>query len=230
MRRPAHGGDALTGRVRAGEEHAIDRLPQQRSADEPIADDRHEDVLGHAGGMQQACDREPGQRRILGRLVEHRVAGDERGDEDVAADEPRVVPRGNIRDDAERLVRDALLEFRVDIGEDGLVAQRPRRLLDEEIETGQQSVQLVARLPDRLADFPGQRTRERVELGDDALAKRRDRRESLLHRAPRPARLRGARLHVLATHDGRRVGFDVRDDGACCRIVNFHVHVVALMW
>ena len=52
-----------------------------------------------------------GQRRELRRLVEHGVAGQQRRHEHVAADEIRVVPRRDVGDDAERLVRDALVEL-----------------------------------------------------------------------------------------------------------------------
>ena len=47
---------------------------------------------------------QPGQRRELRRLVEHRVAGQQRRHEHVAADEVRVVPGRDVGDDAERLV------------------------------------------------------------------------------------------------------------------------------
>ena len=43
--RPALGGDLRAGRVRAGEEHAVDRLPQQRGARRAVADDGHEHIV-----------------------------------------------------------------------------------------------------------------------------------------------------------------------------------------
>ena len=51
---------------------------------------------------------EPGERRELRRLVEHRVAGEQRRHEHVAADEVRIVPGRDVGDDAERVVADAL--------------------------------------------------------------------------------------------------------------------------
>ena len=78
----------------------------------------------------------PGERRELGGLVQHRVARDQRGHEHVAADEVRVVPRRDVGDHAQRLVRDPLLELLRRIGEDLLVAQRADRLRDEEFDPG----------------------------------------------------------------------------------------------
>ena len=56
---------------------------------------------------------EPGQRRVLRRLVQHGVAGEQRGDEDVGADEVRIVPGRDVADDADRLVADLLLDAAV---------------------------------------------------------------------------------------------------------------------
>ena len=103
--------------------------------------------------MQHLGDVQPGERRELGRLVEHRIAGDERRHENVAADEVRIVPRRDVGDHAERLVRDPLVELLLRIGVDFLLAQRPGGFGDEEIETAEKAVQFVARLADRLADL-----------------------------------------------------------------------------
>ena len=60
------------------------------------------------GGTPASCSSsamcQAGQRRVLGRLVEHRVAGEQRRHEHVAADEVRVVPGRDVGHHAERLV------------------------------------------------------------------------------------------------------------------------------
>src|ERR1043165_5804493 len=103
--------------------------------------------------MQQVGDVAPGQRREFRRLVEYGVARDERRHEDVAANEIRIVPRRDVRDDAERLLRDPLVEVLRRVGEYLLFAQRPRGFGDEEIETRDEALELVTRLADGLAHF-----------------------------------------------------------------------------
>lgn len=49
----------------------------------------------------------------LGGLVENRITGEEGRCVDVAGNEPRVVPRGNVGNDAKRLPGDLLLELLV---------------------------------------------------------------------------------------------------------------------
>jgi hypothetical protein len=148
------------------------------------ADDGNEHVVGNAAGVQEVRDVLAGHRRVLRRLVEDGVARDERRHEHVAADEVRVIPRGDVRDHAERLVRDALLH-RV-VGEHLLVAQRARGGLEEEIEAGHEALELVARLPDRLAHLQRERAREVLGLLLHRGAEAGDRREALAQRHARP--------------------------------------------
>ena len=214
-------GDLRAGRVRAGEEHAVDRLAQQRGARRAVADDGNEDVRRDPRFVQHLADVDAGERRVLGGLVENGIAGDQRRHENVAADEVRIVPRGDVRDDAERLVRDALLEL-AGLGMDFLVAQRARRLGEKEVDPREEAVQFVARLTDRLADFLRQRSRERLAQGDDALAKARDSGNALGDRHARPPLLTRARRLVLALHRGEIVGNDVDQCGAGGGIDDFH--------
>jgi len=147
----------------------------------------------------------------LGGLVEHRVAGEQRRHEHVAADEVRIIPGRDVRDHAERLVRDALLELLLLVGEDFFLTQRALPLGDKEVEPCEQSLQLVARLADRFADFPGQRAGERFLHRDDALAERGDRLESPRDRSSRPPWLRGTRPFVFPSNGGRPILRDVGD-------------------
>ena len=78
-------GDLCTARVRAGEEDAVHRLRDQRRTGRSSSDDDLEDALRHAGLAHQLADRESGQRRVLGGLVEHRVAREQRRHEHVRA-------------------------------------------------------------------------------------------------------------------------------------------------
>jgi hypothetical protein len=118
-------GDARPGGGRAGEEHAVHLLLDQRGADLAAADHGDEHVRRHACGMEQPVDVQAGEGRELGRLVKDRVAGQQRRHEHVAADEKRIVPGGDVGDDAERLLGDALAH--AGIGEDFLIG---RGLLD----------------------------------------------------------------------------------------------------
>ena len=93
-------------------------------------------------------------------LYKHRIARQQRGNENVAADEVRIVPRRDVGDDAQRLVRNPFLEFLLVVGEDFLLAQHARGFGQEEIDAPEQAVEFVARLLDRLADLAGERLRE----------------------------------------------------------------------
>ena len=63
--------------------------------------------------MQELGDVNPGERRELRGFVQHRVAGEQCGNEHVAADKIRIIPRRDVGDDAERLVDDSLFELLV---------------------------------------------------------------------------------------------------------------------
>ena len=58
--------------------------------------------------MQQARHRQPGQGGVFGSFVQHGVAGQQRRDEDVAADKPGIVPGRDVRHQPERRVLDSL--------------------------------------------------------------------------------------------------------------------------
>ena len=137
----------------------------------PTSGDEH--VRRHAGGMQQPVDVQAGQGGELGRLVEHGVAGEQRRHEHVAADEVRIVPGRDVGDDAERLLGDALAH--AGVGEDLLVGDSRFDLGEEEIDSAEEAVQLVARLLQGLAHLGRERGGERLELGDHD---RRERRRS----------------------------------------------------
>ena len=116
---------------------------------------------GHAGRVQHVGDVHAGQRRELGRLVEHGVAGGERRHEHVAADEVRIVPRRDVGDHAERLVaRCAPRACPAASANTSRRAARARVSREEEVDAAGEAVQLVARLADRLADLERQRARE----------------------------------------------------------------------
>ncbi len=85
---------------RAGEEDAVERLREQGRADVARADDDLEHVVRNARRVQQPADVQAGQRRELRRLVEHRVAREQRRHEDVGADEIGIVPGRDVGDDA----------------------------------------------------------------------------------------------------------------------------------
>ena len=165
------GRDAGAGGIGAGEEDAVQRLTQQRGAGRTTPDHWHEHVGRDPRFVQHFGDVEAGERRVFGRFVEHRIAGDQRRDEHVAAHEIGVIPRRDVADDAERLVGDPLLEILPGIGVDLLRAQRLLRLGEEKIDPRQEAVEFVARLPDRLADLLGQRAREGFMHRHDPFAK-----------------------------------------------------------
>ena len=98
------------GVVRTGEAHHVDVGADERGTDGAAADDRLHDVDRDARAVHEVDEPQPGERRVLRRLVEHRVAGEQRGDDRVEPDEVRVVPRADVRDEPDRLVRDALLD------------------------------------------------------------------------------------------------------------------------
>ena len=158
--------------MRAGEEQAIDVLRLQGGADVARTHHQRKDVRGHTCRVQQARNGLTRQDGILGRLVQHRIAGKQRRDEHVAAHEPGVVPGRDVGHHAERDMFDLL-------GHGGILkhrlgAGRGRHLLQKEIDARQQAVDLVARLLDRLAGFGGGQRRQRVKLGHQRRAKTPD--------------------------------------------------------
>ena len=90
---------------RAGEADAGDaRIGGQRRADRrAVAGQQLDDVFRHAGLTQQLDGADGDQRRLLGRLGDHRIAGDERCRDLAGEDRERKIPRRDADDDAARL-------------------------------------------------------------------------------------------------------------------------------
>ena len=177
--------------------------------------------------MHRLGDVPAGHRRELGGFVQHCVAREQCRHEHVAADEIRVVPRRDVGDDAQRLVRDALLELLFFVDVDLLVTQHARRLGDEEVDPLREPVELVLGLTDRLAHLLRERSRERVVLRDDTVAKRANRGDTLLDRRCRPRGLRRAGALVLPAHRERAVFGNLGDCRAGGGIENFHCRRVS---
>ena len=91
---------------------------------------------------------------------------------------------------------DLLLHRVLHVDGDFLLAQRLRRLREEEIDARQHTFQFIARLRDGFADFGGEHPGELLGLGDHALAEAGEGVEALLQGERRPTGLRRARLHV----------------------------------
>ena len=185
--------DAQAGGMAAGEEHAVQPLRQQRRAHLAGAHQALHHVGWHAGGMQQSGEVQPRQRGVFGGLVEHHIAGQQRRHDDIAADEPGVVPGRDVGHHAQRDVRDLLAHAAA--VEDLLVADRGFGLLQEEVDARQQAVELVAGLGDGLAHLQRQGVRQGVELGNDAGAEALHDGQLLVqrHAAPRRAARRAPR-------------------------------------
>src|SRR6185436_14790439 len=93
-------------------------------------------------------------------------------------------------------------------------------LREEEVDARQQTVDLVARLRDGLADLARQRAGQRVELGQECAAKALDRREPLAQRRRGPGGLRRAGRSGLGGHRRGIVGRALVDDLASGRVVD----------
>jgi hypothetical protein len=97
--------DQARDRGRAGEHHAADtRIRDQRRADSRRARQELQRRFRHAGFVQQAHGGRGDQRRLLGRLGEHRVAGGERRGHLAGEDRERKIPRADAGDRPERRV------------------------------------------------------------------------------------------------------------------------------
>ena len=90
--RPQDARNARTGGVGAGEKQAIDGLRHQRGTHRTAAHQRDEHVLRHTGLMQQARHLQAAQGGVFGGLVQHHVAGQQRGNKDIATHKPGVIP------------------------------------------------------------------------------------------------------------------------------------------
>ena len=86
---------------RTGERDAGDaRIGHEARADRAVAGNEMQRGRRHAGVVQQP-DRERGdQRRLLGRLRDHGIAGGERGDHLAEEDRERKIPRADADEDA----------------------------------------------------------------------------------------------------------------------------------
>ena len=91
----------------AGEQHAARaRIGHQRRAHgRAIARQQLQRTVRHAGGVQVAHGLGGNQRRLLGRLGQHHVAGGQRGGDLAGEDGEREVPRTDARHGAQRHVR-----------------------------------------------------------------------------------------------------------------------------
>ena len=91
---------------RAGEHHGRGlRRADQRRADRAVAGQELQRVCGNAGLVQDAHGLGGDQRRFLGRLGQHRVAGDQRRRDLAGEDRQREVPRADADDRAQRPMR-----------------------------------------------------------------------------------------------------------------------------
>src|SRR6185437_4378668 len=138
-------GDPSPGRVRAGEADEVDVGLDQRGAGGAATHDRVHDVDRHTRTVEQVYEAQTREGGVLRRLVTHGVADEERRDDRVEPDEVRVIPRADVRDDADGLVSDAL------VAGDGARLDDSTRMLDVPIDAFEHRAHLVARLPDRLA-------------------------------------------------------------------------------
>ena len=169
---PKRLGDPRACRVRTGEKHAVNTLFDQRCANLAAAHEHVEHLVGDTSPAQQTPDRKARHCCVLRGLVEHRVAGQQCGNEDVAANEPRVVPRRDIRDQAQRHVLD-LLGHAILI-EHGLGRRRALDAVEKKIDASQQAIELVAGHPDRFARLCGHDGRQMIKFVHDRSAKSDD--------------------------------------------------------
>ena len=133
-------------------------------------------ALNTSSGTPASCSSramcQAGQRGELRRLVEHRVAGEQRRHEHVAADEVRVVPGRDVGDHAERLVGDALAHAAV--VEHRLVGDaRPRSAARKKSMRGSRPFSSLRDCADRLADLARQRGGQRARARRTSAARKR---------------------------------------------------------
>ena len=121
------GGDRVAGLGRARERDAVDAGVDERAADRVVAVDEVE----HAG-RQPGLDGQLGElrrrpRRLLGRLHDHRVAGDERAGGHVDREREREVERADHREHAVRAHhRDVVLALGQPAERDAVAVARAR--------------------------------------------------------------------------------------------------------
>jgi ParB family chromosome partitioning protein len=141
-------------------------------------------ALGHAGLVQQARDRDRGQRRLLSRLDHDRAAGGERRTELPRGHGSREVPRCDQQRDADRVMGD---QHPVQAaGRDGVVPVRPHRLLREPAQELGGVGHLAARLGQRLAHLADDQAGQLVGAGDHPLVRAPQDLAALARRPGRP--------------------------------------------
>ncbi|CAB4942372.1 unannotated protein [freshwater metagenome] len=105
-------GDELADLGRAGEGDLVDVVVLgQRRAGVAEARDHVQDSGGHAGLEGQLAEADRRQGRLLGRLEDDRAARGERGPDLPGGHEQREVPRDDLRDDADGLLRRVRVEL-----------------------------------------------------------------------------------------------------------------------
>ena len=159
---------------RAGEHHALDaRIGNERSTD-GLASPRHElQRVRRSAGVEKASHHLGGdQRRLLGRLGEHRVAGGERSGDLAGEDRERKVPRADAHDRAER--RD---------GGIGKIAACLRRIEAEEVDCLAHFGNAVRY---RLARFAREQPEQKRQLGFEAVGGALEDRGAIADRRGRP--------------------------------------------
>ena len=195
---------------------------RRRAATGPAPYDGREDVPGDPGLGHEVADGPAGERRELRRLVEDRVAGQERGHEHVRAHEVRVVPGRDVRHHAQRLVGHPLFEALRRLGVDRLVLHDRAHVLEEEVDPAGHGVQLGPGLPDGLAHLGREDARQLLFSFDEPIAEAPQRGSALRERHRRPAGLRVSRRGVLAGDRRLVVLLDPPDHRARGRVRDVH--------
>ena len=210
--------NVLPGVVAAGEKQAVDVLLQQRLPDLSRAHQAGQHGRRHTGCMQQAQHVLATQGGVFAGLVEHRVAGQKRRQQNIVADEVRVVPGRDVGHHTQRRVCDLLLHTAA--VKDLFVAHGALGLLEEKVDAAEQPVQFIARLADRFAHFLRQRARQAFEFRHHPCAVAADDGQPLGKGQRRPGRLRHARLRGFVRHARRVIRRQRRDERAGGGVVN----------
>ena len=163
------GVDLAAARDRAGERdvvHAPGADQLRRRA--VIERDRRDEAVRHIGARERVGEVAAAERREPGVLDQHGIAGEERRDDHVDGDEERVVPRGDVERDAQRLVADEALE--AVLRRERLVGERRLRQPAHGLRAIDHRADLVLGLLERLAhlagDVEGDLVGHRPERGD----------------------------------------------------------------
>ena len=185
----------------------VDASREVDRSDVGMRDERRSRLLAEAEHDVDHADREPrvlerfdepqrAQRRVLGRLDHHRIAGHDRREDLPGRDGDREVPRRDAADDAERLAH----------GHRPLVAQLARHRLAERAATlaGDELphvdcfLDVAPSLGEHLAHLPGHELRERLLAVLEQLGGTQDDRGARRPRRPPPAVERCSRAAATA--------------------------------